>query len=58
MDKTLKTSVESDKESDDLEGQGMKIIIPSNIIDVYNRLEVLLGLNISDHTDTLIESSN
>ena len=43
VDKTLKTSVESDKESDNLEGQGMKIIIPSSIIDIYNRLEVLLG---------------
>ena len=27
----------------DLEGQGLKIIIPSNIIDIYTRLEVLLG---------------
>ena len=26
-----------------LEGQGVKIIIPSNIIDIYSRLEVLLG---------------
>ena len=27
-----------------LEGQGVKIIIPSNIIDIYTRLEILLGL--------------
>ena len=42
----------------DLEGQGVKIIIPSNIIDIYNRLEVLLGLKLSGHTDTLTEASN
>ena len=35
-----------------------KIIIPSNIIDIYTRLEVLLGLKISGHTDTLTEASN
>ena len=42
----------------DLEGQGVKIIIPSNIIDIYTRLEILLGLNLSGHTDTLTEASN
>ena len=42
----------------DLEGDGVKIIIPSNIIDIYTRLEVLLGLKISGHTDTLTEASN
>ena len=42
----------------DLEGRGMKIIIPSNIIDIYSRLEVLLGLKLSGHTDTLTEASN
>ena len=37
-----------------LQGRGIeKIIIPSNIIDIYTRLEVLLGLKLSDHTDTL-----
>ena len=41
-----------------LEGQGLKIIIPSNIIDIYTRLEVLLGLKLSGHTDTLTEASN
>ena len=29
-----------------LQGEGVKIIIPSNIIDVYTRLEVLLGLKL------------
>ena len=41
-----------------LEGQGVKIIIPSNIIEIYSRLEVLLGLKLSGHTDTLTEASN
>ena len=47
------------EEPTDLEGQGIeKIIIPSNIIDIYTRLEILLGLKISGHTDTLTEASN
>ena len=33
-----------------------KIIIPSNIIDIYTRLEVLLGIKLSGHSDTLTES--
>ena len=46
------------EEPTDLKGQGVKIIIPSNIIDIYTRLEVLLGLKLSGHTDTLTEASN
>ena len=42
----------------DLKGQGAKIIIPSNIIDIYTRLEILLGLKLSGHTDTVTEASN
>ena len=42
----------------DLEGQGLKIIIPSNINDIYTRLEILLGLKLSGLTDTLTEASN
>ena len=49
------TAIEN--ESDNLEGEGVKIIIPSNIIDIYTRLEVLLGLKLSAHTDTLTEAS-
>ena len=42
-----------------LKGRGIeKIIIPSNIIDIYTRLEVLLGLKLSGHTDALTETSN
>ena len=47
-----------ENESDYLQGEGVKIIIPSNIIDIFTRLEVLLGLNLSGHTDTLTEASN
>ena len=46
-------------ESDNLEGEGVqKIIIPSNKIDIYTRLEVLLGLKLSGHSDTFTEASN
>ena len=41
-----------------LEGQGLKIIIPSNIIDIYTRLESLLELKVGGHTNTLTEASN
>ena len=42
-----------------LQGRGIeKKIIPSNIIDIYTRLEILLGLKLSGHTDTLTEASN
>ena len=41
------------------QGQGIeKTIIPSDIIDIYTRLEILLGLKLSGHTDTLTEASN
>ena len=53
-----KTFEEITDDSDDLQGEGVKIIIPSNIIDIYTRLEILLGLKISGHTDTLTEASN
>ena len=42
----------------DLEGRGLKIIIPSNINDIYTKLESLLGLKLTGHTDTLTEASN
>ena len=42
-----------------LKGRGIeKIIILSNVFDIYTRLEVLLGLKLSGHTDTLTEASN
>ena len=53
-----KTFVEITHHSDDLQGEGFKNITPSNIIDIYTRLENLLGLKLSGHTDTLTEASN
>ena len=53
-----KTFDEITNDSDDLQGEGVEIIIPSNIIDTYTRLEILLGLNLSGHTGTLTEASN
>ena len=47
----------TDDSDSDLQGEGIKIIIPSNIIDIYTSLEVLLGLKRSGHTDTLTEAS-
>ena len=47
-----------ENEFDNLQGEGIKFIIPSNIIDIYTRFEVLLGLKLSGHTDTLTEASN
>ena len=42
-----------------LKGRGVeKTILLSNIIDIYTRLEVLLGLKLSGHSDTLTEASN
>ena len=46
------------EESDVSEGQGLKIIITWNIIDIYTRIKVLLGKKLSGHTDTLTEASN
>ena len=43
--------------SDNLQGEGLKIIIPSNIINIYTRLKTLLGLKLSGHSDTLTEAS-
>ena len=42
----------------DLEGRGIKIIIPFNIIDIYTRLQILLGLKLSGQSDTLTEAGN
>ena len=53
-----KTFHEITDDSDDLQGEGVKIIILLNIIDIYTKLEVLLGLKLSGRTDTLTETSN
>ena len=43
---------------DDLQGDGLEIIIPSNIIDIYTRLKILLGLKLSGHPEIPTEASN
>ena len=48
----------TDDSDNSLQGEGIKIIIPSNITDIYTRLEILLGLKLSGHTDVLTEASN
>ena len=53
-----KTFDEITDDSDNLQREGVKITIPSNIIDNYTRLEILLGLKLSGHTDILKEASN
>ena len=56
LDDNIRKILNLDKQ---LKGRGVeKFIIPSNIIDIYTRLEVLLGLKLSCHTDTLTEASN
>ena len=53
-----KTFDENTDSSDNLEGQWLKIINPSDIFDIYTRLEILLGLKLSGHSDTLTEANN
>ena len=53
-----KTFDENTSDSFDLQGIGVKILIPSNIIDIYTRLGTLLSLKLSGHSDTLLEASN
>ena len=56
LDEDVRKILDLDKK---LKGRRIeKIIIPSNIIDIYTRLEVLLGLKLSGHTDILTEASN
>ena len=38
-------SIEKVEDSIDLQGDGLKVIIPSNIVDIYTRLENFLRLN-------------
>ena len=42
-----------------LSGRGIEIFnLPSNKVDIYTRLDILLGLKLSGHTNTLTEASN
>ena len=44
--------------ADDLKGELVKTIIPSNINDMYTRFKILLGLKLSGRTVTFTEASN
>ena len=56
LDNEVRRILDLDKK---LKGRGIEnIIVPFNIIDIYTRLEVLLGLKLSGHTDILTEASN
>ena len=47
---------ENEEESDDLHGEGMKRNVPFVIFDIHTKLEVLLGLKLSGHTNTVTEA--
>ena len=52
------TAIENVEDCSDLQGEGIKIITPSNIFDIYISLEILLGLNTFGQTYSLREASN
>ena len=56
--KQLKKTLSLFSDTSNLQGEGVKIIFPSNFIDICSRLKVLFGLKLSGHTDTLTEASN
>ena len=51
-------TVENEDKSNDLQGHGMKTIIPANITDIWTRVETLLGLKLCGHADNLTEARN
>ena len=53
----MNTSVENENDGT-FQGAGIEILLPSNIIDIFTRLEDLPGLKISGHNDTLTKASN
>ena len=54
----IESQIIDKEESDVSEGQGLKVIITSNIIDIYTRKKVSLGKNLYGHTDKLTKASN
>ena len=54
----MKRSIDRAEDLKNLQGEGVLIIITSIIIDIYTRLEVLLGLKISGHTKTVTKASS
>ena len=56
-EKNAEIAARNAAEYDDLERQGVEIIIPSNITDIWSRLEVAKGLKLNWHNGTLTEAS-
>ena len=54
----IETRFVGQNEPDDLEGQEVKVFVPSNSFYIFTRLEILLGVKLSGHTDTLTLHSN
>ena len=48
----------NENKTKNIQDEGMNFIIPSNFMDKCIRLEILLGLKLSGHSDTLTETSN
>ena len=44
--------------ANEIEGEGLKVFIPSIFNNIWTRLKLLLGLKLPGHTDTLTEASN
>ena len=42
-------------ESDDLQGEGLEVIIPTELIGSWTRLEVILALKLCGHLDRIIK---
>ena len=53
----IEARLANEEDSDDLQWDGMKITISCNNIDFWTRLELLLALKQSGHSDTLTEAS-
>ena len=54
----IESDIQEEDESDGLQGEGLKIIFPFSIFDIWTRSEFLLGLKLSGHTDTLTDAGN
>ena len=47
----------NEEEPNEIQGEGMETIIPSDIYDRWTGLKVLLGLKLSGHADILTEAN-
>ena len=54
----IENGIVNEEVSDDLQGKRLKNISPSNIINIFIRLEIVLGLKLFGHTNNLTEASN